>query len=155
MLYEVITGPDDIYVSPSQIRRFNLRTGDTVKGNIRPPKESERYFALLKVEEINHQTPDEAKNKILFENLTPLHPDEHMPLERDNESTENLVITSYSIHYTKLYEIGKAASHSRAPVWIALMLAIASAFTAPATVLAAPVIMVLQSRAQDENVQVV
>lgn len=85
-----LAGPDDIYVSPSQIRRFNLRTGDTVKGNIRPPKESERYFALLKVEEINHQTPDEAKNKILFENLTPLHPDEHMPLERDNESTENL-----------------------------------------------------------------
>jgi transcription termination factor Rho len=85
-----LAGPDDIYVSPSQIRRFNLRTGDTIKGNIRPPKESERYFALLKVEEINHQTPDEAKNKILFENLTPLHPDEHMPLERDNESTENL-----------------------------------------------------------------
>jgi transcription termination factor Rho len=85
-----LAGPDDIYVSPSQIRRFNLRTGDTVKGNIRPPKESERYFALLKVEEINHQSPDEAKNKILFENLTPLHPDEHMPLERDNESTENL-----------------------------------------------------------------
>ncbi len=85
-----LAGPDDIYVSPSQIRRFNLRTGDTVRGNIRPPKESERYFALLKVEEINHQTPDEAKNKILFENLTPLHPDECMGLERDNESAENL-----------------------------------------------------------------
>jgi transcription termination factor Rho len=85
-----LAGPDDIYVSPSQIRRFNLRTGDTVKGNIRPPKESERYFALLRVEEINEQTPDEAKNKILFENLTPLHPDEHLRLERDNESAENL-----------------------------------------------------------------
>jgi transcription termination factor Rho len=85
-----LAGPDDIYVSPSQIRRFNLRTGDTIRGNIRPPKESERYFALLKVEEINHQTPDEAKNKILFENLTPLHPDERMVLERDNESAENL-----------------------------------------------------------------
>ncbi|MFQ5934899.1 MAG: Rho termination factor N-terminal domain-containing protein, partial [Acidiferrobacterales bacterium] len=85
-----LAGPDDIYVSPSQIRRFNLRTGDTVRGNIRPPKESERYFALLKVEEINHQTPDEAKTKILFENLTPLHPEERMQLERDNESTENL-----------------------------------------------------------------
>jgi transcription termination factor Rho len=85
-----LAGPDDIYVSPSQIRRFNLRTGDTIRGNIRPPKESERYFALLKVEEINHQTPDEAKNKILFENLTPLHPDECMGLERDNESAENL-----------------------------------------------------------------
>ncbi len=85
-----LAGPDDIYVSPSQIRRFNLRTGDTVKGNIRPPKESERYFALLRVEEINEQTPDEAKNKILFENLTPLHPDETLRLERDNESAENL-----------------------------------------------------------------
>ncbi|MBI3898194.1 MAG: transcription termination factor Rho [Gammaproteobacteria bacterium] len=85
-----LAGPDDIYVSPSQIRRFNLRTGDTVKGNIRPPKESERYFALLKVEEINYQSPEEAKNKVLFENLTPLHPEERMKLERDNSSSENL-----------------------------------------------------------------
>jgi transcription termination factor Rho len=85
-----LAGPDDIYVSPSQIRRFNLRTGDTVKGNIRPPKESERYFALLKVEEINFQLPEEAKNKVLFENLTPLHPNDRMGLERDNASSENL-----------------------------------------------------------------
>ncbi|BAU50380.1 transcription termination factor Rho [Sulfurifustis variabilis] len=85
-----LAGPDDIYVSPSQIRRFNLRTGDTVKGYIRPPKESERYFALLKVEEINFQSPEEAKNKVLFENLTPLHPQERMKLERDNASSENL-----------------------------------------------------------------
>ncbi len=85
-----LAGPDDIYVSPSQIRRFNLRTGDTVKGNIRPPKESERYFALLKVEEINFQAPEETKYKILFENLTPLHPEQPMKLERDNESNENL-----------------------------------------------------------------
>ena len=85
-----LAGPDDIYVSPSQIRRFNLRTGDTVKGNIRPPKESERYFALLKVEEINYQSPEEAKNKVLFENLTPLHPQDRMRLERDNSSSENL-----------------------------------------------------------------
>ena len=85
-----LAGPDDIYVSPSQIRRFNLRTGDTVRGNIRPPKESERYFALLKVEEINGQPPEEAKKKILFENLTPLHPNQRMHLEQDNESTENL-----------------------------------------------------------------
>lgn len=85
-----LAGPDDIYVSPSQIRRFNLRTGDTIKGNIRPPKESERYFALLKVEEINHQKPDQAKHKILFENLTPLHPQDRLELEQDNESTENL-----------------------------------------------------------------
>jgi len=85
-----LAGPDDIYVSPSQIRRFNLRTGDTIRGNIRPPKESERYFALLKVEEINHQKPEQAKHKILFENLTPLHPQDRLVLEQDNESTENL-----------------------------------------------------------------
>lgn len=85
-----LAGPDDIYVSPSQIRRFNLRTGDTVGGLIRPPKESERYFALLKVESINFQSPDEAKNKILFENLTPLHPDERIHLEQENGSTEDL-----------------------------------------------------------------
>ena len=85
-----LAGPDDIYVSPSQIRRFNLRTGDTVHGLIRPPKESERYFALLKVETINFQSPEEAKNKILFENLTPLHPDERMRLEQENGSSEDL-----------------------------------------------------------------
>ena len=69
-----MAGPDDIYVSPSQIRRFNLRTGDTVAGLVRPPKDSERYFALLKVETINGSSPEEARNKTLFENLTPLHP---------------------------------------------------------------------------------
>ncbi len=85
-----LAGPDDIYVSPSQIRRFNLRTGDTVTGTIRPPKESERYFALLKVDTINFQAPEEAKNKVLFENLTPLHPNRRVKLERDNNSSENL-----------------------------------------------------------------
>ena len=85
-----LAGPDDIYVSPSQIRRFNLRTGDTVTGNIRPPKESERYFALLKVENINFQPPEEARNKGLFENLTPLHPLNRLKLEQANSSTENL-----------------------------------------------------------------
>ncbi|MDA8191945.1 MAG: transcription termination factor Rho, partial [Gammaproteobacteria bacterium] len=85
-----LAGPDDIYVSPSQIRRFNLRTGDTVTGNIRPPKESERYFALLKVENINFQSPEEARNKVLFENLTPLHPLNRLKLEQANSSTENL-----------------------------------------------------------------
>jgi transcription termination factor Rho len=85
-----LAGPDDIYVSPSQIRRFNLRTGDTITGQIRPPKDSERYFALLKVETINGQHPDEAKNKILFENLTPLHPNVRMPLERENGSAEDI-----------------------------------------------------------------
>jgi transcription termination factor Rho len=85
-----LAGPDDIYVSPSQIRRFNLRTGDTVSGKIRPPKEGERYFALLKVSEINLEPPENAKNKILFENLTPLHATERLNLERGNGSTEDL-----------------------------------------------------------------
>ena len=85
-----LAGPDDIYVSPSQLRRFGLRTGDTISGLIRPPKDSERYFALLKVETINFQPPEEAKSKILFENLTPLHPDERMRLEQENGTTEDL-----------------------------------------------------------------
>lgn len=85
-----LAGPDDIYVSPSQIRRFNLRTGDTVAGKIRPPKDGERYFALLKVNEINFDKPDNARNKILFENLTPLFPDERLVLEAGNGSTEDL-----------------------------------------------------------------
>ncbi len=84
-----LPGPDDIYISPSQIRRFNLRKGDTVAGQIRPPKESERYFALLKVEKVNHQDPEISREKILFDNLTPLYPDERIPLEveADNYST--------------------------------------------------------------------
>ena len=85
-----LAGPDDIYVSPSQIRRFNLRTGDTIAGKIRPPKDGERYFALLKVNTINFDQPENAKNKILFENLTPLFPTERMKLERGNGSTEDL-----------------------------------------------------------------
>ena len=85
-----LAGPDDIYLSPSQIRRFGLRTGDTVTGLIRPPKDSERYFALLKLETINFQQPEEAKSKILFENLVPLHPDERMRLEQENGSSEDL-----------------------------------------------------------------
>ena len=85
-----LAGPDDIYVSPSQIRRFNLRTGDTISGKIRPPKDGERYFALLKVNEINFDKPDNARNKILFENLTPLFPQERLMLEAGNGSTEDL-----------------------------------------------------------------
>ncbi|HKK13555.1 MAG TPA: transcription termination factor Rho [Gammaproteobacteria bacterium] len=85
-----LAGPDDIYVSPSQIRRFNLRTGDTVAGKIRPPKEGERYFALLKVNEINFEPPENARNKVLFENLTPLHADDRLTLERGNGSTEDI-----------------------------------------------------------------
>src|ERR671919_1768250 len=80
--YNYLPGPDDIYVSPSQIRKFDLHTGDTVSGQIRPPKESERYFALLKVEAINFENPDQAKDKILFDNLTPLYPDQRVGLER-------------------------------------------------------------------------
>jgi transcription termination factor Rho len=85
-----LAGPDDIYVSPSQIRRFNLRTGDSISGKIRPPKDGERYFALLKVDEINFSEPNSKKNKILFENLTPLFPNKRMKLERGNGSTEDL-----------------------------------------------------------------
>lgn len=85
-----LAGPDDIYVSPSQIRRFNLRTGDTVSGKIRPPKEGERYFALLQVSEINFDKPELAKNKILFENLTPLFPDQRLVMERGNGSSEDI-----------------------------------------------------------------
>ena len=85
-----LAGPDDIYVSPSQIRRFNLRTGDTVSGKIRPPKEGERYFALLKVSEINFEAPEHSKNKVLFENLTPLFANKRLKLERGNGSTEDV-----------------------------------------------------------------
>ncbi len=87
--YNYLPGPDDIYVSPSQIRRFNLKTGDTVSGQIRQPKESERYFALLKVEAINYEDPEKARDKILFDNLTPLYPDQktNLEVESDNYST--------------------------------------------------------------------
>jgi len=82
--YNYLPGPDDIYVSPSQIRRFDLHTGDTISGQVRPPKESERYFALLKVEAINYENPELAKDKILFDNLTPLYPNERIHLEAKN-----------------------------------------------------------------------
>ncbi len=79
--YNYLPGPDDIYVSPSQIRRFNLRTGDTISGYIRPPKDTERYFALLKVEHVNGEDPEKIRDKVLFDNLTPLYPDDRLPLE--------------------------------------------------------------------------
>ncbi len=85
-----LAGPDDIYISPAQIRRFNLRTGDSISGLIRPPKDGERYFALLKVGEINFDSPENARSKVLFENLTPLHPTKRLKLERGNGSTEDL-----------------------------------------------------------------
>ena len=84
--YNYLPGPDDIYVSPSQIRKFDLQTGDTVSGQIRPPKEGERYFALIKVEAVNFESPEQARDKLFFENLTPLYPDEHVTLETDADN---------------------------------------------------------------------
>jgi transcription termination factor Rho len=90
--YNYLPGPDDIYISPSQIRRFNLRTGDIVSGQVRPPKESERYFALLKVESINFEAPEIARDKILFDNLVPLYPDERIKLESSHEDLSTRVM---------------------------------------------------------------
>src|SRR5579875_1079174 len=90
--YNYLPGPDDIYISPSQIRKFNLRTGDIVAGLIRPPKEGERYFALLKVESINFEDPEKARDKILFDNLTPLYPQERIKLEYDHEDLTTRII---------------------------------------------------------------
>jgi transcription termination factor Rho len=88
--YNYLPGPDDIYVSPSQIRRFNLRTGDTTSGQIRSPKDNERYFALLKVESVNFEDPEVSRDKILFDNLTPLYPDERIQLETDNPANYSI-----------------------------------------------------------------
>ena len=90
--YNYLPGPDDIYISPSQIRKFSLRTGDVVSGSIRPPKEGERYFALLKVESINYEEPERARDKILFDNLTPLYPQERIKLEYDREDYTTRII---------------------------------------------------------------
>src|ERR1700752_2580924 len=90
--YNYLPGPDDIYVSPSQIRRFDLRTGDTISGQVRPPKDPERYFALLKVEAINFETPEQAREKIFFDNLTPLYPMERLRLEHDSENLTTRVM---------------------------------------------------------------
>src|SRR5438093_1555248 len=90
--YNYLPGPDDIYVSPSQIRRFDLRTGDTISGQVRPPKDTERYFALLKVESINFETPDQSREKIFFDNLTPLYPMERLRLEYDQENLTTRVM---------------------------------------------------------------
>ncbi len=90
--YNYLPGPDDVYVSPSQIRRFDLRTGDTISGQIRPPKEGERYFALIKVDAINFEPPEEARNKIFFDNLTPLYPDERLRLETTKENYSGRVM---------------------------------------------------------------
>src|SRR6266516_1231043 len=90
--YNYLPGPDDIYVSPSQIRKFDLRTGDTVSGQVRPPKEGERYFALIKVEAINFESPDQAREKVFFDNLTPLYPDEMLKCETTPENLSARVI---------------------------------------------------------------
>ena len=106
-----LAGPDDIYVSPSQIRRFNLRTGDSISGFICPPKDGERYFALLKVGEINYDSPESSRGKVLFENLTPLHPTERLKLERGNGSTEDL--TARAMTWSRRPARVSAASSSR------------------------------------------
>src|SRR4026209_2834143 len=90
--YNYRRGPDDIYVSPSQIRKFDLRTGDTVSGPVRPPKDGERYFALIKVEAVNFEHPDEARNKIFFENLTPLYPQTQLKLETGGDNMSGRVM---------------------------------------------------------------
>jgi len=94
--FNYLPGPDDIYVSPSQIRRFNLRTGDTIGGEVRPPKNGEKYFALLKVNSINFESPEAAKDKILFDNLTPLYPDEKILLESDQENYSTRIMDLFS-----------------------------------------------------------
>jgi len=94
--YNYFPGPDDIYVSPSQIRRFGLRTGDTVSGEVRPPKEGEKYFALLKVDSINYESPEAARGKILFDNLTPLYPEEKWQLEADPENYSTRVMDMFT-----------------------------------------------------------
>src|ERR1700712_2548365 len=89
--YNYLPGPDDIYVSPSQIRKFDLQTGDTVSGQIRPPKEGERYFALIKVEAVNFEAPDQARDKLFFENLTPLYPQERITLETPDSISSRIM----------------------------------------------------------------
>jgi transcription termination factor Rho len=94
--YNYLPGPDDIYVSPSQIRKFDLRTGDTISGQIRPPKEGERYFALIKVEAINFEPPEIARDKVFFDNLTPLYPNEHLRMETNVENLSGRVIDLFT-----------------------------------------------------------
>src|SRR5438045_7628477 len=91
-VYNYLPGPDDIYVSPSQIRKFDLQTGDTVSGQIRPPKEGERYFALIKVEAVNFEQPEQARDKLFFENLTPLYPQERVVLETTPDNLSSRVM---------------------------------------------------------------
>src|SRR5258708_309132 len=103
--YNYLPGPDDIYVSPSQIRKFDLRTGDTISGQIRPPKEGERYFALIKVEAINFESPDQAREKVFFDNLTPLYPDEMLKMEVGPENLSARVIDRKSTRLNSSHQI--------------------------------------------------
>lgn len=103
-----LPGPDDIYVSPSQVRRFSLRTGDTVEGEIRAPKEGERYFALLKVESINFQDPDAVRHRINFDNLTPLYPDEKLSLELPFDPDKKEIHLGLSILYRQWVRVSAA-----------------------------------------------
>jgi len=100
--YNYLPGPDDIYVSPSQIRKFDLKTGDTVSGNVRPPHEGEKYFALVKIEAINFESPEETRNKILFDNLTPLYPEERIKMETVREGISGRVMESSRITTSRL-----------------------------------------------------
>src|ERR671928_235662 len=115
--YNYLPGPDDIYVSPSQIRKFDLRTGDTVSGQVRPPKDGERYFALIKVEAVNFEHPDEARNKIFFDNLTPLYPNQRLKLEvpngKDNLSARVLdLLSTVEAMELLLDRMGKSKSNA-------------------------------------------
>ena len=107
--YNYLPGPDDIYVSPSQIRKFDLQTGDTVSGQIRPPKEGERYFALIKVEAVNFEAPEQARDKLFFENLTPLYPQERISLETSPENLSARVMESSRISTSFLCSTSRLA----------------------------------------------
>jgi len=118
-----LPGPDDIYVSPSQIKRFSLRTGDMVSGQIRPPKESERFFALIKVEAVNYENPEEAKSKILFDNLTPLYPEDRLILEHDaKDQTTRIMDMLTPIGKAILQKIANAISQNHPEVDMIVLL---------------------------------
>jgi transcription termination factor Rho len=111
-----LPGPDDIYISPSQIRRFSLKTGDTVEGPIRGPKEGERYFALLKVNTINFEDPEKIRHKVHFDNLTPLYPDERFKMEIDNPTTKDISARVIDWWRRSARDSVDSSSHRRAPV---------------------------------------
>ena len=111
--YNYLPGPDDIYVSPSQIRKFDLKTGDTISGQVRPPHEGEKYFALVKIEAVNFESPDEARNKILFDNLTPLYPQERLKLETTRENVSARVMDLLTPHRQRAARPDRVAATRR------------------------------------------